>query len=81
MTKDNETMEQMELSDEMLESVIGGVTRSQRLGTEKFANDAKRNGLTLDEAVDRALHPRRGHSMFTEEMIKYLIEYWNTNLT
>jgi len=81
MTKDNETMEQMELSDEMLESVIGGLTRSQRLGTEKFANDAKRNGLTLDEAVDRALHPRRGNSMFTEEMIKYLIEYWNTNLT
>lgn len=38
MTKDNETMEQMELSDEMLESVIGGLTRSQRLGTEKFAN-------------------------------------------
>lgn len=77
MASEFDDMEPMELSDEMLESVVGGLNSAQRRMTEKFARDAKRNNLTLEEAIERAMDPNRG-SHFNDEMIQYMTEYWDT---
>ena len=77
MTISNDFMEPMELTDAMLDGIVGGLTKSQRTATEKFARDAQRNGLTLDEAIDRALNPRHGSCIFTNDMIQHLTSYWN----
>ena len=79
MATSNDFMESIKLDDEMLDSVVGGLTSSQRTATEKFARDAQRNGLTLEEAIDRALNPKHGNCLFTDEMIKHLTNYWNEN--
>lgn len=78
MTKEHDDLEPMELPDELLESVVGGLTKLQKLAVEKFARDAIRHGCTLDQAIDRALHPERGRSYFDDEMIQYMTEYWDT---
>ena len=79
MTKAFDDMEPMVLSDETLEGVVGGLTDREREIAESFASYARRDGLTLDETIDKALHPRLGKSYFTDEMIQYLTEYWNSN--
>ena len=79
MTNAYDDMESMALSDEVLESIVGGLSDRERQIAEEFATNAKRNGLTLDEAIKRALHPRLGKSYFTDEMIQHLTEFWNCN--
>ena len=76
MTTSNDFMDPMELTDAMLDGIVGGLTSSQRTATEKFARDAQRNGLTLEEAIERA-HDRRRQHLFTDEMIQHLTSYWN----
>ena len=80
MTLEYDSMEMMELSEETLEGVVGGMTSLQRIYTERFARDARREGLTLDEAIDTALHPTTGKSYFDDEMIQYMTEYWDSIL-
>ena len=72
-------MESMELSVEALEGVVGGLSDRQREIAESFATYAWGDGLTLDEAINKALHPRLGKSYFTDEMIQHLTEFWNSN--
>ena len=75
---EHDGMKPRELSDEMLEGVVGGMTNLQKLYTERFARSAKSNGLTLDEAINSALNPTSGKSYFDDEMIQYMSEYWDS---
>ena len=79
MTEAYDDMESMALSDEALEGVVGGLSDREREIAESFASYAWRDGLTLDEAIDKALHPRLGKSYFTDEMIQHMAEFWNSN--
>ena len=79
MSAENNTLDPMKLSDATLEGVVGGLDDLQRKAVVCFVENAKRNGKTLDEAIDRALHPRFGGSHFDDEMIQYMIECWNDN--
>ena len=81
MTMEHDAMEPMQLSDAMLEGVIGGLGELQRKAVVYFVNAAKRNGLTLDQAIDRALNPKRGSTHFDDEMIQYMTEYWNGDVS
>ena len=79
MATENAALDSMKLSDATLEGVVGGLDDLQKKAVVYFVDTAKRNGKTLDEAIDRALHPRIGGSHFDDEMIQYMIEYWNDN--
>lgn len=79
ITKEHSNMSLMKLSDEALESVVGGLIESQQKAAERFAYEARRHGLTLDEAIEKARHPKIGRPRLDDEMIQYMIDYWNSN--
>ena len=81
MATEHDAMEPMQLSDAMLEGVVGGLDELPMKAVVYFVKAAKRNGLTLDQAIDRALHPKRGSVHFDDEMIQYMTEYWNGDVS
>ena len=78
MSEKHDVAAPMELSDAALDGVVGGLDDTQIRITEAFVHNAKRNGLTLEQAIDRALHPRIGRSHFDEEMIQYMTDCWDS---
>ena len=78
-TKDTQDkLEGVELTDEQLESIVGGLTQDEKERIAEYAHDFKTWNMTRESAAQYGRSMiGYGFSNWTEEWVQYMVEHWD----